>query len=119
MAYVDFHADGPNRVFAMIMSWWGGIEGVHDYVFRRENGSWCTHLLRYDGSALSDAFHEQYRDKDKHAGWGIIEGDDGWRAVSTSLEVIVPKGVFAKPPPAWEAAWVNHWFRHAPLDECD
>ncbi len=129
MGYVEFRTDGPNRVFAVIMFWWGGIRGVDDYLFAREGGVWKTNLLTTDGSALSDRLHKAYYHGDSACGWGITElpeadipsndATKGWRAASSTLDVIVPAGVFAKPPPAWETAWVNHWFRNAPIDECD
>lgn len=130
MAYVEFRTDGPNQVFAMPMFWFGGINGVHDYLFARENGSWKTSVLTTDGRAFASRMHKEYVPGNTTSGWGIVElpperwpdardETDGWRAATSSLEVVVPAGVFAKPPPAWETAWVNHWFRHAPIDECD
>lgn len=129
MAYVDFRTDGPNRVFAVLMFWWGGIRGVDDYLFAREGGAWKTTLLTTDGSALSERLHKVYQHGVSTCGWGITElpeadtpsndATDGWRAASSILDVIVPAGVFAKPPPAWETTWVNHWFRNAPIDQCD
>lgn len=131
MAYVEFRADGPNQVFATLMFWFNGINGVHDYLFARENGSWKTSVLTTDGRAFASRMSKEYVPGNTTSGWGIVElpleqwpakshdETEGWRNAASSLEVIVPAGVFAKPPPAWEAAWVNHWFRHAPIDECD
>lgn len=131
MAYVEFRADGPNQVFAVLVFWFSGINRVHDYFFARENGSWKTSVLTTDGRAFASRMNKEYVPGNTSSGWGIVElpsgqwpdeshdETEGWRGVTSSLEVIGTAGVFAKPPPAWETAWVNHWFRQAPIDECD
>jgi hypothetical protein len=35
-----------------------------------------------------------------------------------SISVDVPSEIFANPPPAWEAAWVNLWFKNECIDQC-
>lgn len=138
MAYVNFRTDGPNRIHAMLMFWWSGINGVHEFVLGQEGGHWNTSLLTHDGLSLAEHLNTCYQHGNRKCGWGIVklpktsspekEAEEGWeedevpewyQAISANLDVIVPKGVFAKPPPAWEAAWVNHWFRYAPVDQCD
>ena len=36
----------------------------------------------------------------------------------TSLDVVVPKELFAKEPPVWLSAWANRWFSRPPRDQC-
>ncbi|MBI5793753.1 hypothetical protein HZA87_01530 [Candidatus Uhrbacteria bacterium] len=133
MGYVDFRTDGPHRVFAMLVFWWwADIKDTHELFFSQDPfGFWRTNLLTADGSALTFLLNKKYTSGDRNACWGISElpkeqwpdpNDDltdGWRAVTASLDVDVPAEVFAKPPPAWEAAWVNHWFRNPPIDQCE
>ncbi len=86
-------------------------------------------MLTQDGGDFLEVFNGEQIKGVCAPRWGVTlfpetelkysELYNGWRCVKASLDVHVPAGCFAKPAPRWEQAWVNHWFRHAPLDECE
>jgi hypothetical protein len=101
MAYVEFKTAGPNRIWAFISRF--GLDSTRDHMLTRSNGIYITDLLNYNGSEYSSYTYDCYQK--------LLNAQP--------LTVVVPLGVFAKEPPAWEKAWVNHWFRGRPDDQCD
>jgi|GEM_PF-4713272 len=131
LAYAEFHCDGTNRVFAMVV--WNS-RGRHSSELRDtllgRKVNWKTDLLTSNGHAFTTDVNYRFNGLNWfHSGWGIIllepekwdavELTDGLRAAVASMDVDVPEGCFAKPPSPREAAWVNHWWRHSPIDQCD
>ena len=96
MTFLEVRASGPNKVFAFVSR--RTPRDARDAVLSRQGNRYSHSILNYDGSNFSDQ-------------------DATYDA--TPVEVVVPTGVFAKEPPQWEKAWVNHWFRSKPMDQCD
>lgn len=128
LTYIDFRTSGPCNVFAAIVPLRdeSDFTKAREMVFSRTGGEWDTDLLNQDGSGFRDSWNEKTASYATYKQWGIDrdynktdDEHDGWRAVTSQIEVVVPEGLFAKEPPAWEQTWVNIMFRNPPIDQCD
>ncbi len=103
LAYVQFHKPGKNRILAAVV--WrldGDVSKLKELFFERSSyHRYEKNVLTYNGKSFQ-------RD---NCQWEFIGGE-------TELEVVVPKELFAKEPPAWEKWWVNKFFETKPRDQC-
>lgn len=104
MAYIEFRVPGGNNIYAFVSL--ASKRSTQNKYLAKEHGSYSTSILSYDGKGWADC--EYLVDED-------AEEEDKHRDVAP---VVVPKGVFAKEPPAWEKRWVNHLFSTKPEDQC-
>jgi hypothetical protein len=98
MAYVEFRYPGENRIYGFISF---ESEGrTRDRFLSKSHREYFTDILNSAGNNWTN-WH------------GAIEEDS--RDVTS---VDVPAGCFAPEPPAWEQAWVNHYFFQKCIDQC-
>jgi hypothetical protein len=108
MTYVQFQRAGNNTLFAAI---------VHPSIY--SNAKRVSKILLKE---FRPGFYE-HRTIERHErtfrpDW-INEEIDGVVCVAwCELNVIVPKELFAKEPPAWLSAWVNKFAGSKPRDRC-
>ena len=105
MAYVEFRAGGPNKIWGFI-SFYSNKNDTRDSFLSRKNGDFKTNILSTDGSEYAYDFREDYSNSNK-------------LLVSQPQSVVIPTDVFASEPWEWEKTWVNHFFREKPIDQCD
>lgn len=96
---------GRNTIFAAIVWPRGDLRNMEEHLLHRRRGTFISDLINYptdeEGSPVfSDAYEND-----------II-------AIS-SLEIDVPREVFAEEPPEWEKKWVNRWYEERPRDQCE
>jgi hypothetical protein len=105
MTYLEFRSAGKNNIWAFIS--FETKKVVHDEFLTKGYNGYITDLLSSDGSGWSYIFR--------------VWGDNTRRPElnSETLSVMVPANAFAKQPPAWEQAWVNHMFSDKPQDQCE
>lgn len=101
MTYIEFRVPGKNNIRAVV-SYKTKKEAKNKYLSRDE-GKFTSDVLEYDGS--------------DYASW--LKGDDQVHMLSPVIAVNVPQDCFAPEPAAWEKAWVNHFFRNKPIDQCN
>jgi hypothetical protein len=105
MTYLEFRSAGKNNIWAFIS--FAGKKVTHDEFLGKTSRGYITDLLSSDGSGWSYIF--------------LVQADNTRRPElnSETLSVMVPANAFAKQPPAWEQAWVNHMFSDKPQDQCE
>lgn len=100
MTYIEFRASGKNRISAVVS--YKTKKEVKEKYLIRDDGEFVSTVLNYEG--------------DDYASW--LKGDDQAHMLSAPISVNVPRECFAPEPSAWEKAWVNHFFREKPIDQC-
>lgn len=101
MTYIEFRVPGKNRISAVV-SYKTKKEAKEKYLIK-DYGEFVSTVLNYEG--------------DDYASW--LKGEDQVHMLSAPISVNVPRECFASEPPAWEKVWVNHFFRHKPIDQCN
>ena len=104
MAYITFRTAGPNHIFGFIST--QTKRNAKNNYLAREWGSYKHTILEYDGSGWASGFDATGR-------------RDYAQLSAEPLSVVVPTGVFAPEPPAWEKEWVNHFFGSRQSDQCN
>lgn len=119
--YIAFAGPGTNLVFACVAgeSFRGEFLRPHERL--RYKASFIDHTPWYNPPIHWRC--DERRDGE-HPEWGYLlmcgRLNEPWKAIgATSIAVEVPEGVFAKPPPAWLAAWVNWTYTLPPQDSCE
>ncbi len=111
MQYVEVRRPGPNTILSAIV--WRGPYSDHapqSTYLRRVHGRYWTDLV-----ARGDVEQEDPQIRS----FLSVSGEYGmYGIVGPTLQIDVPKEVFAKEPPKWEQKWVNWLFSHAPVDQC-
>lgn len=104
MAYVELAKPGPNRIFGFIPLFSGYSQRQTKDFFMKKNR--CP---KYNFEVISSDGHDFLLDL------APLRPE----TPKDSIRVEVPAECFAPEPPSWEKAWVNHFFKFAPWDQCD
>jgi hypothetical protein len=106
VTYVTFKCSGINKIMAYISE--NGPESSRGRFLSKES----SYLGSVYSNTLLDAYGNFYENLVNFKGTNISR-------VSNVLVVDVPKDCFAAEPAKWEKAWVNHFFRTKPFDQCE
>jgi hypothetical protein len=100
VGFISFNRPGKHRIFVYVTEYW-------PYLKRRDGTGYSTTNLYFyyssDGSEDPESLCVKAH--------GVY--------MSTSIDVDIPKECFASEPPEWEKGWVNFFFRHKSVDQCD
>ena len=99
--YIQFQRPGANKVFATIV--WSDKKTEKE----RKKNLWNRFLKKDDGDYSTTLIYNGEFEKELLKSIEFAE-----------VEVVIPKELFAKEPPAWEKRWVNMWFETRPKDQC-
>lgn len=99
IGYIGFQCAGKNKVWGFISAWSNSVTRG-DYL--------CVRHDEYRTSILNDG--EEFS--------SVVLSDVNETFIAAPLEIDIPSEAFAKEPPAWEAAWINLWYRDPPKDQC-
>ena len=97
MAYVEFRHPGANRIYGLIS--YKGKKSARNHYLSKEKGQYESWVLNDEG----DDFNVRFKDT----------------AHKHYVAVDVPRECFAAEPSDAEKAWVNHFFRSKPNDQCN
>lgn len=117
IAYVEFRASGPNKIWAFLVKDRevaqravrnnNLLSEIYDHANQDEDYFGAIDLELYTAHNQPNMIMSEQRDNYEY------------RCVAEPILVDVPAGAFAKDPPQWEQAWVNMFYRKAPIDQCD
>lgn len=118
MSYISFSRPGRNEICAVVVdladkasatviarlqATAGSRYYYRDDDFVNPSGMSADYtMLHHDGTSKRDAF----------------DGSVEWIEVNAAVEVVVPKEMFAPPPPAWLKKLVKAYFRTGEFDQC-
>lgn len=109
MQYVPIYHPGVNTILSAIV--WdksGQGKSLYRTYLNRYRGEYTTtSFLDYEGAKpiLDDRIHY----------WNLFTPG----IAGPSIEVVIPKEVFAKEPPKWEQGWVNFLYKEPQVDQCE
>ena len=121
MTYVEFKTSGPNKIWGFVSL--RNPKDVRSTNLSKDDGDYRTDILTDDGMNYYQlAYYPSGDSTDDGMNYyqlAYYPSGDSNDQYSQPIDVNVPAGVFAKEPSKWEKAWVNHWFRNKPQDQCD
>lgn len=103
LAYVNFRASGKNRIWAFISQ--KSLKGAKKSYLSKMDGTYDSTLLENDGEEFYEYFFSDKSNKELLS--------------APYVEVDVPAECFAPEPSKFDKAWVNHFFRQKPADQCE
>jgi hypothetical protein len=109
VSYIEFRSAGPNKIFAYIVENKKYVISK-DFLLKKDNGEYyrssiCGGGEDYIPLSVLNRFN--------------IENDDFAKLVAAPLDVMVPEGVFAKPPAKWEKTWISWLNTSKSIDQCE
>ena len=117
MAFVNFRRSGKNRILSTVVWDWNGDRSkLRERFLSRDEGWYKKNVLNGSGG-FSDQVH---RDEDRRDQFLSFPADLGLRKedLMAEFDVIVPEGLFAPAPPAWDRRWVNFLLNEPVEDQC-
>ena len=109
VSYVEFRSSGPNKIFAFLIENKKGAMS-NNFLLKKDNGKYYRPMIDSNGQAYITIDILNRFD---------ISNDNFEKLIAIPLDVVVPAGVFAKPPAKWEKTWVSWLNTNKSIDQCE